>query len=454
MNARADVAPLRIPPHSLEAEYSVLGGILLDGGAIERVGTLRPEHFYRHEHQIIFQAMLDEAEAGAIDFTTISVRMGERGIDDGIVARLANLVSSTPSAANVGRYAEIVRERYTERSLLAASSDIAEAAYGLQSARDKLDFAQAKIMAITEGSGRDPVRLSASEGAYVAELERRSQHGGGGLATGFCDLDHKLGGGMRPGELIVVGGRPSMGKSALAFQFMESAARSGNQALGFSMEMSTQEILDRTVSGVAHIPLEALRTGERAADPHVSAALATIRKWPLFVDDSPALSVHEIRSKARAVKRRHGLALVVVDYLQLMTGEGENRNAQIAAISAGLKALAKELSVPVVALSALNRSTESRVDRRPQLSDLRESGAIEQDADVVILVHREEQNKPNSLEWRGLGELLLRKNRQGLCGDVRMTWRGAFARFENFGGEGWPMARSSAGKRNSFTEDD
>jgi replicative DNA helicase len=454
MNARTDIEGVRIPPHSLEAEYSVLGGILLDGSAIERVGALRPEHFYTNQHRIIFQAMLDEAEAGVIDLTTISVRMGERGFDSGILVHLAKLVGLTPSAANVKRYADIVRERHTERALLAALADIGEEAYGHKSARDKLDFAQAKIMAITEGSGRDPMRLGDAEGAYVAELGRRAQHGGGGLPTGFCDLDHKLGGGMRPGELIVVAGRPSMGKSALAFQFAESAARAGNLTLGFSMEMSTQELQDRAVSGVSRIPLEELRTGERAADPYVSDALATIRKWPLFIDDSPALSVHEIRSKARAVKRRHGLALVVVDYLQLMAGDGENRNAQISGISAGLKALAKELAVPVVALSALNRSTENRVDRRPQLSDLRDSGAIEQDADVVVFVHREEQNKPNSFEWRGLGELLLRKNRQGQCGDVRMTWLGAFARFENFGGDGWPVARSGAGKRNAFPEDD
>ena len=242
-----------------------------------------------------------------------------------------------------------------------------------------------------------------------------------------------------------------MGKTALALQIADNAARNGGTALVLSMEMSSQEVMDRLVSWDTRLQLETIIRGTQ--DPNVEAALGRMSTRPLFIDDSPALTVMDVRSKARNIQRQHGLDLLVVDYLQLMSGLGETRNAGVEGISRGLKALAKELRIPVIALSQLSRKGDDRTDKRPMLSDLRDSGAIEQDADVVMFVHRESQYRPNSSEWKGLGEILIRKHRQGATGDVRVTFVDAMARFENFAGE-WPSDASTVQprRRRSFGE--
>jgi replicative DNA helicase len=447
-------------PQSLEAEQSLLGGLLIDGTAIDRITGLRPDHFAREEHRAIYQAILDCAdEDGVIDIVTVYDRLqrqrGGKSENDAGLAYLGSLAQNTPSALNIRRYAELVRERALERDLLAALGEAAEIARNrAMPVREKLEAVQAKLGSVRETVSRDPIRLADALPAYREELQRRGTGESVALATSFVDLDSKLGGGLRPGELIIVAGRPSIGKSALAFQMAENVARGGLPVLVLSMEMSRQDVLDRAVAGESRIPLEAIRSGERVLEPNVEAALKRIQAWPLYIDDSPAMPIHEIRAKARGAKRRHGIRLLVLDYLQLMPGEGENRNHELAEITRGLKALAKELELPVVALSQMNRAIEGRAERRPQLSDLRDSGAIEQDADVVAFVHREEIYRPNDYDWRGKGEILIRKNRQGATGEVRMTWLGHLTRFENFTGD-WPADRAGVRplRRRGFGDD-
>ena len=404
-------------------------------------------------HGRIYQALLDCAEVGeAIDVVTVANRLQRNGGPVGKdLAYLGTLAANTPSAFNVKRYAEIVRERAMDRDLLAALGEAADIVHnGSLSARDKIEQIQAKVMSITEAQGRDPAHIADTMPAYREALAARGMPQAGGIQTHFPALDRKLGM-LRPGNLIIVAGRPSMGKSALGFQLAERAAMQKHRVLILSMEMTNEEVQDRLVSGVTGIPLEELVSGKEKKHPHVEAALRTIAAWPLYVDDSPALTLMGVRAKARSVKRRHGLGLVVVDYLQLMSGTGENRNAVIEEISRCLKALAKELHVPVVALSQLSRKCDERNDKRPMLSDLRDSGALEQDADVVMFVYREELYRPNAAEWRGLAEILIKKHRQGQTGDVHLTWRGALTRFDNFSGE-WPADRTVQRRQRGIEE--
>lgn len=429
-------------PQSIEAEQSVLGGLLLDSTAIDRIGHLRPEHFARADHRIIFQAMLDCVEVGdVVDHVTVFARIEQAGDSDrlGGAGYLIELVKNTPSAYNIARYAKIVRERATERELVAAGSQIIEAARGPMSVEEKIDYAQTQIMAISEQRATDPASLKSLACGFREVMQRRASGALTGLPTHFTDLDRKLNG-FHPGNLIIIAGKTSMGKTALALQVADNAARTGGTALVLSMEMSSQEVMDRLMSWDSGLPLETIIRGTK--DPNVEAALGRIATRPLFIDDGAALTVLDVRSKARNIQRQHGLALLVVDYLQLMTGQGETRNAVVEGISRGLKALAKELRIPVIALSQLSRKGDDRADRRPILSDLRDSGAIEQDADVVLFVHREIQARPNAYEWKSLGEILIRKHRQGATGDVRVTFVDSLARFENFAGE-WPSDNES-----------
>ena len=422
---------------SIEAEQSVLGGLLLDSTAMDRIGHLRPEHFARADHRIIFQAMLDCVEGGdVIDSVTVSTRVEQAGDGErtGGAGYLIELVKNTPSAYNIGRYAELVRERATERDLTAAGNRIIEAARGPMSVEEKIDYAQAQIMAISEQRATDPVSLRGLAPGFREVMQRRAAGKLVGLQTHFADLDHKLAG-LHAGNLIIIAGKTSMGKTALALQIADNTVRTGGAALVLSMEMSSQEVMDRLVSWDTRIPLAEIIRGTQ--DPNVDVALGRMSTRPLFIDDSPSLSVMDVRSKARNIQRQHGLALLVVDYLQLMSGEGETRNAVVESISRGLKAIAKELRIPVIALSQLSRKGDERADRRPILSDLRDSGAIEQDADVVMFVHREIQARPSAYEWKGLGEILIRKHRQGATGDVHVTFVDSLVRFENFAGE-WP----------------
>ncbi len=425
-------------PQSLEAEQAVLGGLLLNPATMDRIGHLRPEHFARADHRVIYQSMLDCVEVGdVIDVVTVSERVGQAGDKEraASAAYLAQLVMSTPSAYNIARYAEIVRDHAVKRDLTAACGRIIEDARGPGSVEEKIDYAQAQIMALSEQRATDPASMKGLSAEFREVMQRRASGALVGLSTHFADLDHKLNG-LHAGNLIIIAGRTSMGKTSLALQIADNTARTGGAALVLSMEMSSQEVMDRLVSWDTRLPLTTIIRGTQ--DPNLEAALDRMARRPLFIDDSPALSVMDVRSKARNIQRQHGLALLVVDYLQLMSGQGETRNAVVEGISRGLKALAKELRIPVIALSQLSRKGDDRADRRPILSDLRDSGAIEQDADIVMFVHRESQCRPSAFEWKGLGEVLIRKQRQGPTGDVRLTFMDSLARFENFIGE-WPI---------------
>ncbi len=443
MNAAAPNS-LRVPPHSLEAEQAVLGGIMLQPEAWDRVAdVLQPEDFYRRDHRLIFTAIGKLVERNQpCDAITLGewLKSQQQAGDVGGVGYLAELVNNTPSAANVRAHAEIVREKSMLRRLIDAGVSIAEDAYRPEgrATRELVDLAEQRVFAIAEGGKRaagprgqddltrEALRLLQERYANRAQLP--------GLATGFNDLD-TLSGGLRSGDLVIVAARPAMGKTAFALNIAEHAALRGKQTvLVFSMEMSASSVEARLVSSAAHVDASALDRGALLDDDwtRAIAALTLLSGARLFVDDSPALSLMELRARARRLQREHGLGLIVIDYLQLMQvpGSTENRATEISEISRGLKALAKELNVPVVALSQLNRSLEQRTDKRPVMADLRESGAIEQDADVIMFIYRDEYYHKDSSD-KGLAEVIIGKQRNGPTEAVTLRWSPTMVRFDN-----------------------
>lgn len=432
------LSALRHPPHAADAERALLGALMLDSSVIDRIGHLTPDMFYAYAHREIFQAMLDSLDdVGACDSVTLTERLRAHGkLDDiGGAAYVAALFLDVPTAFNAHVHAGMIRDAALERSLLAATAEIGEKIYEGGTTREKVDFAQRRIGEITEHDSREPMKFSGLVAAYREQMKARAK-GVTGIRTHFADLDSRLGG-LQKGDLIVIAGRPSMGKSAFGFQIAELHARNGGVPGLLSMEMSARQVLDRMVAGEARIPLPDIVSGRAASNSNIDAALNYFSSLNLLIDDAPALTSMEVKAKARGMKRKHGLTLLVVDYLQLMSSRMDNRVQAIEEISRSLKTLAKELDIPVIALSQLSRKCEERTDKRPILSDLRDSGAIEQDADVVMFVYREEQYQPSATQWKGLAEILIRKNRQGATGDVHMTWLGKYTRFENFAGE-WP----------------
>jgi len=435
---------MRNAAHNIEAEQSVLGACLQDASAVDRVSTLQPRHFFLEAHQYVFESILDALEEGTVvDPLTIGQRLEDRDLlkHVGGLAYLVELTGSVPSAANASSYAAIVLEKAKERALHAAVVGIQERLGYAGSASEKIDFAQSAVMSLTADKAAVAPRVGDLRGEFMALMDQRASGQIVGTSTGFADLDGMLGG-LGRGNLMILAPRPSMGKSSLAFQIGRHVARRGQAVLCFTMEMTALEVHDRLVAWESGMPLGAVTSGRPTGTGHVKAALDHMQGWPMLLDDSPALTVREIRARSRAAHRRTPLSLVIVDYLQLMQGEGDTRNTQIESISRGLKALAKELDVPVIALSQLSRKCDDRPDHRPLLSDLRDSGGIEQDADVVVMIYREEVYRPNAGEWKGCAELLVRKNRQGPTGEIRMTWRGTHAAFAPFTGD-WPDTSGS-----------
>lgn len=427
---------------SHESEQCVLGGLLLDGAAWDRVAdSVTADDFARREHRLIFNAIAALVSDGTqADVITVSERLERTGELEaaGGLAYLGSLANNTPSAANVAAYAAIVHDRAIERRLLEAAGRVTEIAKGNGPVRDKLDRAQALVMGLAETrKASGPRRAEAIVPQVLNELDRRHKAGGGlvGLPTGFTDLD-AMTSGLQAGDLVVVAGRPSSGKTSLAMNLAEHIAGHANDAvLIFSLEMSAEQLLMRSMTSLGRLDFQHLRAGklDESGWSKVATAASRLADLKLLVDDSAALSVTEVRTRARRVKREHGLSLVVVDYLQLMRGEGENRNHEVAQISAGLKALAKELHVPVVVLSQLNRSVESRTNKRPQMSDLRDSGAVEQDADVILFIYRDEVYHEDS-PAKGTAEIIIGKQRNGPTGMVRLAFNGALCRFDNYAG--------------------
>jgi replicative DNA helicase len=444
--ARRQDEALRVPPHSMEAEQSVLGGIMLDNQAYEKVvERLEEKDFYRYEHRLIFRAMQQlAAKHQPQDVITLSECLAEmHKLDDaGGLAHLIELAKNTPSAANVSAYADIVHERSVMRQLISVGNDIAGSGFdpGGRTPVELIDDAERKVFQIAQqgskASGPDNIKTLL---ARAVERVDKLFHAGStvtGLPTGYNDLDD-LTGGLQPSDLIIVAGRPSMGKTMLAINIVENAIiKEKKAALVFSMEMPGDQLAMRSLSSLGQIEQHRLRTGKLQEDdwPRFSSAVSILSETNLLIDDTPGLSPAEIRARARRVMREQGeLGVIVVDYLQLMQvpGSKENRTAEISEISRSLKLLAKELSVPVIALSQLNRELEHRPNKRPVMSDLRESGAIEQDADLIAFIYRDEVYNKESPD-KGVAEIIIAKQRNGPIGTVRLTFRGQYCRFENF----------------------
>lgn len=416
-------------PQAIEAEQSVIGSLLRDNSAVDRMGDLRAIQFYRHDHRTIFSEIIRQITAGKeCDVISAGAALAQSVPD--CLGYLNSIAQSVPSSANMARYADLVRDRALRRGLLAATDSMAAMAVnpGGRSAGEVLDAAQAALSALAETRAvREPIRASDAMIAHIEILEGRAERKYTGIATGFSDIDALLTGGPNRGALVILGARPSMGKTALALNIACNVARDYS-VLFLSQEMQNGELLDRTLASLGRIPLSAVITGDMNEQEWAGFTVANMKlqKLNLHLDDQPALTLLDVRSKARLIKRKHGLDLVVVDYLQLMSGEGSNRNSQIEEISRGLKALAKELNIVILALSQLSRNAANK--SRPQLSDLRDSGAIEQDADIVMFVHRDEVDNPQS-HLRGFADVFIAKNRQGRIDDVLLTYEGQYTQF-------------------------
>lgn len=438
---------LKVPPHSIEAEQSVLGGLMLDNNAWEQVADLLVEQdFYRHDHQLIFRGIAELMEqSNPVDVITLAEWHDQRGELDkvGEVAYLGALARNTPSAANITAYAAIVRERSILRQLIQIGNDIANMAFTPdgRSSEEMLDMAERKVFAIAEkgakrGGGFVQVKDVLSDVVDRIDTLFEQDSPITGLPTGFADFDEQTSG-LQASDLIIVAGRPSMGKTTFAMNIAENAAIHSKKPVAvFSMEMPADSLAMRMLSSLGRIDQHRLRTGRLNDDdwPRLTSAIALLNEAPLFIDDTPALSPTELRARARRLKREHGLSLIVIDYLQLMQGSGkanENRATEISEISRSLKALAKELDVPLIALSQLNRSLEQRPNKRPVMSDLRESGAIEQDADIIVFIYRDEVYNSDSPD-KGKAEIIVGKQRNGPIGTVALTFQGKYTRFENF----------------------
>ncbi len=455
-NAVSDsaLAHLRVPPHSVEAEQSVLGGLLLDNQAWDRMGDLVTDgDFYRDEHRRIFRQIRNLLERSRpADVVTVAEALegaGE-GEQTGGLAYLGELAANTPSAANIRRYAEIVRERAVLRQLVATADEIAGDALNPlgRDAETLLDEAESKIFAIAEaGAGHsdgfvhiNPLLTQVVE--RIQELHDRDNPSDiTGIPTGYVDLD-RMTSGFQAGDLIIVAGRPSMGKTAFALNIAESVAVDTGLPVGiFSMEMGGTQLAMRMLASIGRLDSHRVRSGRLTDDEwsRLSFALGKLHEAPIYIDETGGLTPANLRARARRLARQYGgkLGLVVIDYIQLMSSnrQGENRATEVSDISRSIKSLAKELQVPIVALSQLSRKVEERNDKRPMMSDLRESGAIEQDADVILMMYREEYYKPDTPD-KGIAEVIIGKQRNGPTGTVRLTFLGEYTRFESLAGGG------------------
>jgi replicative DNA helicase len=447
---------LKLPPHSIEAEQSVIGGLLLENEALDKIADiLSAQDFYQHDHKTIFEhiAKLIERNRPA-DIVTVAESLESTAelSQIGGIAYLGSLAQNTPTAANIRRYAEIVRERAVMRKLVTVGSGIAESAYSPngRDAQQLLDEAEAKIFQIAEGGQRsgqgfqDIKELLPQVAERIDYLFSRDNPSDvTGIPTGFTDLD-SMTSGFQGGDLIIVAGRPSMGKTAFSINIAENVALdTGLPVAIFSMEMASTQLAMRMIGSIGRLDQHRMRTGRLEDEDweKLTTALGKLNEAPIFIDEGAALSSFDVRARARRLHRQCGkLGLIVVDYLQLMAApagrQGENRATEISEISRSLKALAKELDCPVVALSQLNRSVEQRPDKRPVMSDLRESGAIEQDADLILFIYRDEVYNPDSTD-KGTAEIIIAKQRNGPIGRVRLTFVGEHTRFENFANAGY-----------------
>ena len=447
------IAQMRLPPQSIEAEQAVLGGLLLDNRAMEHINGIVHEHdFYRHDHRLIWHHINELINLDRpADVITVaeSLRLVNKEDEAGGLIYLNSLASNTPSAANILRYAEIVRERSMLRQLVSASDEIAATAFNPQGrpARQLLDEAESKIFMISQASGQNQGDFHSMDRVIVQVIENlealymRDDHSDvTGIGTGFTDLDSKTAG-LHGGQLIIVAGRPAMGKTSFAMNIAEQVALEEKlPVVVFSMEMDAVQLGHRMLGSVGKINQQRMKTGRLHEEdwPRITYATQQLQDAPIYIDESAALTPMDLRARARRLRSREGkLGLIVVDYLQLMSGNGrvDNRTAEISEISRSLKSLARELDCPIIALSQLNRSLEQRTNKRPIMSDLRESGAIEQDADVILFIYRDEVYNPESPD-KGTAEIIIGKQRSGPIGTLRLTFAGEYTKFMNYTGAG------------------
>ena len=437
---------LKVPPNSIEAEQSLLGGLMLDHKSWDKIAdVVSVDDFYRKDHRLIFAAIASLAEeANPCDVVTVSEFLDNRDELEkaGGLEYLATLANETPGAANARSYARILRERSMLRALITAGNEISGSAFSTEgrTASELVDEAERLVFEIAESGSRGRAGFKALKQILPEAVDRidvlhQSDGDITGIPSGYTEFD-KMTAGLQPGDLVVIAGRPSMGKTTLAVNIAENAAIGSKVPTAiFSMEMPSQQLAFRMISSLGRVDQTHLRTGRFPDEDwsRINTAVQLMSEAPIYIDDTPGLSPTEIRARSRRLQREHGLGLIVVDYLQLMAvpGSKENRATEISEISRSLKGLAKELSVPVIALSQLNRSVEQRTDKRPVMSDLRESGAIEQDADLIIFIYREEvynQDTPR----KGIADIAIAKQRNGPIGDFPLTFVGRYTKFENW----------------------
>jgi len=452
IDAMAGTERLRVPPHSVDAERAVLGGLMLDNLAWERIADLvTADDFYRHDHRLIFNAIGELAEKSQpLDAVTVSEYLdrNQQLEQMGGLSFLGQLAKDTPSAANIRAYADIVRERALLRKLIEVGVGITDSAYTSdgRGASELVDDAERAVFQIAERGKRRGSGFVALRKILPGTIDRLDilSHSDGdisGLSTGFNSLDDMTAG-LQRGELVIIAGRPSMGKTTLAMNIAENAAIGSGKAVAiFSMEMSAEQLSFRMIGSIGRVDQSNLRRGNFNDEDwnRINSAVAIMSEAPIYIDDTPSLSPTEVRARSRRLAREHGgLGLIVLDYLQLMQVQGnkENRATEISEISRSLKALAKELDCPVIALSQLNRSVESRTDKRPVMSDLRESGAIEQDADVICFIYREEVYDKDTTR-KGIADIIIAKQRNGPVGEVHLTFLGQYTKFENLVAESY-----------------
>lgn len=447
---------LKLPPHSVEAEQSLLGGLLIENEAIDKIADIISSgDFYRHDHRLIYQHIMKLIEANQpADIVTVGESLDKSAelASVGGIVYLGLVAENTPTAANIRGYAQIIRERAIMRNLVQVGSDIVDSAFSPQGkdAQQLLDESEAKIFQIADSGKNNKIGFTdikellpkaAQRIDDLFQLDNPSDVTG--IPTGYTDLD-KMTSGLQRGDLIIVAGRPSMGKTSLALNMSEYVAvDTGLPVAVFSMEMASSQLIMRLIGSVGKLDQHKMRTGQLEDDDweKLTHALGQLNEAPIFIDEGSALNSYEVRARARRLHRQcGGLGLIVIDYIQLMSSpvgqSSENRATEISEISRSLKALAKELNVPVVALSQLNRSVEQRPDKRPVMSDLRESGALEQDADVIMFIYRDEVYNPETSD-KGIAEIILAKQRNGPIGRVKLTFLGQYTRFENYSNPGY-----------------
>ncbi|WP_455203764.1 replicative DNA helicase [Kaarinaea lacus] len=440
-----DTQALKVAPHSIEAEQSVLGGLMLANDAWDKIAdVVNEEDFYRHDHRLIFRAIAHLADhQSPYDVVTLSewLDKNEELEKIGGIAYLGHLANNTPSAANIGAYAQIVRERSVLRQLISVGNQIAGSCYQTEGRKSEelLDNAEKLVFQIAEKGARGRRDFVSIKDLLVKAVDRidalfQQDNPITGLPTGYSDFDDMTSG-LQSSDLIIVAGRPSMGKTTFAMNLAENVALKTQEPVAiFSMEMPGEQLAMRLLSSLGRIDQHRVRTGKLDDDdwPRLTSAVGLLAEAKMFIDDTPALTPNDLRARARRLAREHGLGMIVIDYLQLMQvpGSKDNRVNEISEISRSLKGLAKELNVPVIALSQLNRSLEQRPNKRPVMSDLRESGAIEQDADVIVFIYRDEVYNEDSPD-KGTAEIIIGKQRNGPIGTVRLTFLGQYTRFEN-----------------------